>query len=121
MNQPGSFTIKTSGFPAAAITHGALPAGINFTDNGNGTATLSGTPTVSGPFNVNINADNGVLPVATQAFKLTVNQPPVFTSGPSATFQVNTTSSVTITTAPGVPATTTFTMTARCRRRRLHG
>jgi hypothetical protein len=113
LNQPGSFTIKTTGFPAAAITHGVLPAGINFTDNGNGTATLSGTPTVFGLFNFNINADNGVLAAATQAFKLTVNQPPVFTSGALAPFQVGTTGSVTITTTPGVPATTTLPMTGK--------
>ena len=36
----------TAGFPAATtLTEtGALPAGVTFTDNGDGTATLAGTP-----------------------------------------------------------------------------
>jgi len=40
-----SDTIYTNGYPAPAITEtGALPTGLTFVDNGNGTATLSGTP-----------------------------------------------------------------------------
>src|SRR5262249_20188706 len=42
-----SFTITTTGSPAPAITEsGALPGGVSFLDNGNGTASLAGTPTV---------------------------------------------------------------------------
>jgi hypothetical protein len=44
----GSFTVTTSpGYPATAPTisrTGALPSGVTFTDNGDGTATLAGTP-----------------------------------------------------------------------------
>ena len=37
--------MSTSGLPAAALTEsGTLPSGMTFTDNGNGTASLSGTP-----------------------------------------------------------------------------
>ncbi len=40
-----SFTVTTSGFPNPTITEiGTLPSGITFVDNGDGTATLSGTP-----------------------------------------------------------------------------
>ena len=43
--QAGSFTVTTKGFPTAALSEsGTLPSGVTFTDNGNGTATLSGTP-----------------------------------------------------------------------------
>ena len=41
----GTFEVATSGFPAAALTaSGTLPSGVTFTDNSDGTATLSGTP-----------------------------------------------------------------------------
>jgi hypothetical protein len=41
--------IRTVGFPAAGIgLEGELPAGLTFTDNGDGTASISGTP-VDGP------------------------------------------------------------------------
>src|ERR1035438_1005353 len=46
---PYTFTIFTTGLPAPAITEvGAMPAGILFTDNGNGTATIAGTATGTG-------------------------------------------------------------------------
>ncbi len=48
------------------------------TDNGNGTATLAGTPTQPsvGTYGFMINASNGVSPDATQAFTITVIQIP---------------------------------------------
>src|SRR5437773_1640105 len=41
----GTFTVTTSGSPTVTTIAetGVLPTGVNFTDNGNGTATLSGT------------------------------------------------------------------------------
>ena len=40
----GTFTISTKGFPIATLCRSrpALPGGVHFHDNGNGTATLSG-------------------------------------------------------------------------------
>ena len=41
----GSFTITATGRPTPALSEtGALPSGVTFVDNGDGTATLSGTP-----------------------------------------------------------------------------
>ena len=41
----GSFTVTTTGAPTPSVTGtGTLPSGVTFKDNGNGTATLSGTP-----------------------------------------------------------------------------
>ena len=41
--------MTTTGFPTPTVSEsGALPGGVTFTDNGNGTATLSGTP-AAGP------------------------------------------------------------------------
>ena len=47
--QAGSFTVETDGFPDAVITvsSGTLPAGLVLTNNGDGTGTISGTPTVA--------------------------------------------------------------------------
>ena len=82
----GKFTITTAhDFPAATtLTRtGALPSGVTFTDNGNGTATLAGTPTAGGSFTVTVTASNGVAPDATQSFTL-VAKPPVFVFKPAA-------------------------------------
>jgi hypothetical protein len=108
-----SFTVMTSGFPAPALSDGGatLPNGVIFTDNANGTATLSGTPVggtaASSPYSFTITASNGTLPNATQPFTLTVNTVPTFTSGSSTTFTVGTLGSFTVT-ATGSP---TFTET----------
>ena len=50
----------------------ALPAGVTFVPNSNGTATISGTPTVSGVFTFFIKASNGVGSPTLQSFSLTV-------------------------------------------------
>ena len=80
--QAGSFTVTSSGFPAAALSvDGDLPAGVSF----DGTATLAGTPAAGagGVYPLTITADNGVASAATQEFTLTVEQPPAITSAAS--------------------------------------
>ena len=43
-----SFTVTTTGYPVPTLTEaGALPAGVTFVNNGNGTATIAGTPTAA--------------------------------------------------------------------------
>ena len=82
----GSFTVTTTGVPAPAITRtgAALPSGVTFTDNGNGTGTLSGTPAAAtnGSYAITFTAANGNLPNAVQSFTLTVNL-----AGPSVTVE----------------------------------
>jgi hypothetical protein len=114
VNVSGTFTVTTTGgFPTATtLTEtGALPTGVTFHDNGNGTATLSGKPTVGGTFTITIRANNGVAPVTTQTFTLTVNGPPVFTSANTTTFITgnNCGRFPVTTTATGSPGTTTLT------------
>ena len=74
----GSFTLTTTGVPTvSAITiSGTLPAGMTFTDNLDGTATLAGTPIAGteGVYNLTFIATNGVLSDANQEFTLTVGQ-----------------------------------------------
>ena len=55
----GSFTVTTSAAPTATLHEsGTLPPGMTFTDNGDGTATLAGTPTAVGNFPLSITAQN---------------------------------------------------------------
>jgi hypothetical protein len=76
VGQAGSFTIKSTGYPVAALTEsGGLPDGVTFVDQGNGTAILSGTPAAGSGnvYTLTVSASNGVSPAATQTFNLTVD------------------------------------------------
>ena len=89
------------GAPHPSISEsGALPSGVTFTDNGNGTATLAGTPAAGtgGSYPITLSATNGVSPDASQSFTLTVNQAPSITSGSSTTFTDGHAGSFTVTT-----------------------
>ena len=101
----GSFTVKASGSPAPSMSEsGTLPAGVTFTDNGNGTATLAGTPGAGsgGSYAVTITATNTV-GSSSQAFVLTVTAPPAITSATATTFTVGQPAGFTVTTS-GYPA-----------------
>lgn len=68
--------IRATGYPAPALTEsGPLPGGLTFTDNGNGTATLTGTPAggSGGRYPVTITATN-TEGTATQHFTIVVSQ-----------------------------------------------
>jgi hypothetical protein len=70
-----NFTFTTTGSPTAALTEsGALPTGLSFTDNGDGTATLSGqaSPVNNGLYALTITATNSA-GTATQTFYLNVD------------------------------------------------
>jgi hypothetical protein len=68
----GTFTVTATSYPAASITEsGALPNGITYVNNNNGTGTLSGKATVSGIYPITFTAQNGVGVAATQSFTLT--------------------------------------------------
>ena len=80
----GTFTVTTAGGPIPTIvrTGAALPSGLTFTDNGNRTGTLAGTPAAgtNGSYALTFTASNGNLPNAVQSFTLVVNA-----GGPSVT------------------------------------
>jgi hypothetical protein len=81
-----SFTVTTTGGPdkPAISTTSDLPSGVTLTDNGDGTATLAGTPAVgsAGTYPVTLTATDAA-GSATQAFTLTVS--------PEAGFHISTT------------------------------
>jgi hypothetical protein len=101
--EPGSFTIRTTGFPAATFSWtGLLPTGVSFKDNGNGTATINGKPaagTANGmamTYPLTITAQNAVGTGTQTPFMLTVHQP--ITSSAATTFIVGTPGSFPVTT-----------------------
>ena len=103
-----NFSVTTDGSPTPtlSVTSGTLPSGLTFTDNGNGTATIAGTPsaTSGGSYTFTITAanSNGSTP---QSFTLTNDEAPSITSANSKTFVVNQVSSFTVTTG-GYPVPT---------------
>jgi hypothetical protein len=89
VGRAGTFTATTA--PVMHVTpsieeSGQLPGGVTFSDNGDGTATLAGTPTVGsgGRYALTLTAADGFPPNATQAFVLTVQEAPTFTSPATA-------------------------------------
>ncbi len=102
-----SFTVQTTGAPTATVTEtGSLPGGVTFTDNGDGTATIGGTPRsgTGGSYPITVTAKNGA-GSATQSFTLTNAEAPSITSPSTATFTVGTAGTYTVTTT-GYPAAT---------------
>jgi uncharacterized delta-60 repeat protein len=99
------FTVTTTGTPTPTINKtGGLPSGITFIDNGNGTATLAGTPGTgtAGNYPLTLTASNGILPNATQAFTLTIvpaPTAPAITSANNTTFTIGKYGTFTITTS----------------------
>jgi len=75
----GSFAVTATGNPVPSITQGGASltgTGLSFVDNGNGTGTLSGTPTSAAtsnsPYNITFTAHNTAGPDFVQAFTLYV-------------------------------------------------
>ena len=98
----GTFTVTSTGNPTAALrrVRRRCLLGCRFVDNGNGTATLSGTPGTGtgGTYPITITASNGVSPAASQSFTLTVDGPPTITSSASTNFAELAHSNFTVTT-----------------------
>ena len=86
-----TFTVHTTGTtepanPSPTITEtGALPSGVTFHDNGNGTATLTGKPSATGVFPITFKSFNGQAADATQSFSLSSGFRVSTTSLPAAT------------------------------------
>jgi hypothetical protein len=79
-------TVKATGNPIPVVAEsGKLPKGLRWTENGNGTATLAGTPRAyqGGLYHLRFVASSSIGTV-TEAFRLTVAQAPAVTSASSA-------------------------------------
>jgi hypothetical protein len=106
-------TVTSSGGSAPVaidITHGVLPTGVNLTDNGNGTATFSGTSTQTGAFEftitaTDVNGCSGGRTYATTFATATSSTVLALTSGPNpSVFGQSLTFTATVTSGSGTPA-----------------
>ncbi|MCX6400533.1 MAG: putative Ig domain-containing protein [Propionibacteriales bacterium] len=85
-NPAASYT--TTGSPVPTLTAGPLPAGLTFTDNGDGTGTINGTPTgPGGLFPVTITATNEAGSIG-KVTELEIHQAPTLTGPTAATYTV---------------------------------
>lgn len=83
VGSPGSVGFTSTGVPTPQLSAaGGLPAGVTFVDNGDGTATLAGTPQAgtANTYPLTITAANGNAPNATLNFTLTVINPLAITT-----------------------------------------
>ena len=117
VGQAGGFTVTATGLPVPALTaSGALPDGVTFTDNGDGTATLAGTPApgTAGDWTFTVTAHNVAGPDAVQTYTLTVNKAAATVaaavSGPAVFGQAVTLTATVAAVAPGA-GTPTGTVT----------
>ncbi len=99
----GTFTVTADGYPAPALAYiGALPTGVTLADNGDGTATISGTPATGGSYPILVTATNVVGSVS-QSLTISVDQPVVITSSPGTTITAGTAMAPFTVTTTGFP------------------
>ncbi len=98
----GTFTYAAGGFPVANLSvTGALPDGVTFVDNGDGTATLEGTPTAVGERTVTVRAANGIGADASLEVTIVVAPPVAITTTSLPDAAVGTAYDVTVGVAGG--------------------
>lgn len=92
-------TIRTTGAPAPAITltGGTLPAGLTLKDNGDGTATVSGTPAAGSgkAYSITLKATNVVGSVS-KSYGLTIREKPVISGANDVTLTRGKAATVTV-------------------------
>jgi hypothetical protein len=115
VGEPVDFAVgTTAGHPAARTlaTGDALPAGLAFTDNGDGTGRITGTPeaAAAGVTPVTLVASNGLADDTSQTVSITVDASPAFASNGSAQLRVGESAHLSVSTSAGFPATTSITL-----------
>jgi hypothetical protein len=109
--EPFTFTVAATCVPLPAISEvGVMVMGLHFTDNHDGTATLSGTPavTTAGVHTFTFVAKS-TAGTTKQTFVLTIDRAPTFTSGKAVTATTGTPFSYTVKTAAYPAPTITYT------------
>lgn len=107
-----TWTISTTGAPAAAVSIVGAPAWLAFTDNGDGSGTMVATPALSaaGSYQVEVRASNGFGSDAVQQLTIEVAVAPVITGPADAAVTVGDATTLSFVATPGVPAATVLTM-----------
>jgi hypothetical protein len=79
-------SVNANGDPTPSLNIAGLPSGLSFTDNGNGSGTIKGTPLTGsgGTYAVTVSASNSQ-GTSTSTFMITVNEAPSITSSNTAT------------------------------------
>lgn len=86
--QAATVNVTTTGSPTPTVAiAGSPPPGMTATGNSDGTATIGGTPTADGTYDLTVTATSDAGSTA-QHLVLTVGDAPVFTSGTQASFVV---------------------------------
>src|SRR5487761_2548100 len=80
-----TFSVSSGPTSSIAISSGSLPPGVGLVDNANNTATISGTPSVSGSYTATISATNPGGTISSN-YTVGVEQAPVITSSSSTSF-----------------------------------
>jgi large repetitive protein len=110
-----NFNVRTAGYPLPTVTEaGTLPNGLSFVNSTAGKGQFTGTPLPGsgGVYDLSLSATS-VAGTVTQAFVLTVDENPTFTSPNSVTFTHGTENSFTITTGHSYPAVTSMINTSK--------
>jgi hypothetical protein len=113
---PSDFTVTSTGTPTPTLTEsGTLPAGLSFTDNGNGTANFTGMVAAgtAGTYPITITATNSA-GTKTQSFVLTITNSD---SAPTTIF--TSTGSDTLTMTHGTYGSFTFTATGNGKNQKM--
>jgi putative Ig domain-containing protein len=103
---PLDVKLRTWGYPVPWLPlDGTLPDGLTFTDNGNGTADIAGTPAAGsgGDYSVTLDADDNGFGSDSETFTIKVLDTPAFTSSDNAVATVGDAFSFPVTTT-GFPA-----------------
>ncbi len=111
---PSSFTVAPVAWPKASLTEtGTLPTGVTFSDDGDGTATVAGTPldTRTGTYNVVVKASNGVGRPAVEHLAVVVDEAPTIVSSDTATFRAGHHGLFKVRVGPRYPSAVTITST----------
>lgn len=89
VGQADSFTVKTNQSSGQITEIGTPPAGLAFTDNGDGTATIAGVPASgAGGYSTLQLSLSDAAGTATQTLNIQVNEAPKFQTGTTANFYV---------------------------------
>lgn len=103
---PLDVKIRAWGYPVPWLPEeGALPDGLTFTDNGDGTADIAGTPAAGsgGAYSVTVDADDNGFGSDSETFTIKVLEAPAFTSSDNVLATTGEALSVPVTTT-GFPA-----------------
>lgn len=104
-------TVTSAGIPTPSLWAAEVPAGLAFTDEGDGTGRLTGTPALApGVHTFDLTATNAHGSV-TRTFTLTITAPPAFTSADHIAFTAGAAGSFAITVDPGYPQLSAVTLT----------